>query len=261
MKTIYTLAIIVSLSCVLSSTAFASTTHTAAYENGYAAGLRNDTITTACISYQGTAKWNDCDNGFNNGGAALQKTTSEYQYGFQVAKNDSVIALYDSSDACANYKQDYAKTSCKNGYGTGYDNKLLNTVNSIVQKYRESMPFKRGFANGAVNGNVTEACKNFSKRDLALCQNAYYYGKDPLGISPIHCSDIDTNPNSCYTLGHDAGYSSAEKEIIRCHLISIPPTSGHTPRFEAGFHTGWLQANTKAIRPDHTYGKNCTKYY
>ena len=185
MKTVCILAIIISLYCVLSSTAFASTTYTAAYENGYAAGLRNDTITTACISYQGTAKWNDCDNGFNNGGAALQITTPEYQYGVQVAKNDSVIALYDASDACANYKQDYPKTSCKNGYGT---------VNSIVQKYRESAPFKTGFVNGAVNGNVTEACKNFRNRDMASCQNAYYYGKDPLGISPIHCSDI---ANSC----------------------------------------------------------------
>jgi hypothetical protein len=253
MKTIYALAIIVFQSCLLSNTSFASTTYTAACENGYTAGLRNDMITTACISYQGTAKW--------NGGTVLQKTTSEYQYGFQVAKNDSVIGLYDASDACAKYKQDYVKTSCRNGYGTGYDNKLLNTVNSIIQKYRESSPFKTGFINGAVNGNVTEACKNFSKRDLALCQNAYYYGKDPLGISPIHCSDIDTNQNSCYTLGHDAGYSSAEKEIIRCHLISIPPASDHTPRFEAGFHAGWLQANTKAIRRDDTYGQNCIKYY
>ncbi len=148
-------------------------------------GLRNDTITTACISYRGRSKWNDCDNGFNNGGAPLQITTPEYQYGVQVAKNDSVIAFYDASDACANYKQDYPKTSCKNGYGT---------VNSIVQKYRESAPFKTGFVNGAVNGNVTEACKNFRNRDMASCQNACYYGKDPLGISPIHCSDI---ANSC----------------------------------------------------------------
>ena len=169
--------------------------------------------------------------------------------------------MYDAIDACASYKQDYVKTSCKNGYGTGYDHKLLNTVSSIVQKYRESVPFKAGFANGAVNGNVTEACKNFSKRDLALCQNAYYYGKAPLGISPIHCSDIDTDPNSCYTLGHDAGYSAAEKEIIRCHEISIPPTSGQTPSFEAGWHAGWLQANKQSHNTNNTYGANCTKYY
>jgi hypothetical protein len=66
--------------------------------------------------------------------------------------------------------------------------------------------FKAGFASGAANGNVTDNCKNFSNRDLALCQNAYYYGKDPLGNNPIQCTDR----NSCYTLGRDAGYSSAK---------------------------------------------------
>ncbi len=58
----------ISVLCLEQVQPLLGTTHTAAYENGYAAGLRNDTITTACISYQGTAKWNDCDNGFNNGG-------------------------------------------------------------------------------------------------------------------------------------------------------------------------------------------------
>ncbi|MGC1930670.1 MAG: hypothetical protein WA667_17005 [Candidatus Nitrosopolaris sp.] len=63
-------------------------------------------------------------------------------------------------------------------------------------------------------------------------------------------------------MGHDAGYSSAEKEIVRCHEVSIPPAAGNTLRFEAGFHAGWLQANAKLINANHTYGdNNCPKYY
>ena len=96
MKTICILPIIISL-CYTAIQSFA------AYENGYAAGFRNDTITTACIVYTGTAKWNDCDNGFNDD-TALRKTTLEYGVGFQIAKNDSVIGLYDAKDACTNYR-------------------------------------------------------------------------------------------------------------------------------------------------------------
>jgi hypothetical protein len=58
---------------------------------------------------------------------------------------------------------------------------------------------------------------------------------DPIGNSPIHCSDIT---NSCYIFGHDLGYSRAENGIIRCHLISIPSSSGYPSRFQAGFHAG-----------------------
>ncbi|MGC1928893.1 MAG: hypothetical protein WA667_07945 [Candidatus Nitrosopolaris sp.] len=88
-----------------------------------------------------------------------------------------------------------------------------------------------------------------------MCQQAYYYGKDPLGNQPIQCSDIDTASNPCYTLRHDAGYSSAEKEIVRCHEVSILPAA-HTLRFEAGFHAGWLQANAKSINANHSDQSN-----
>ena len=90
---------------------------------------------------------------------------------------------------------------------------------ALVTTLQNRQCLKRGLHQALPNGNVTDSCKNFSNRDLALCQNAYYYGKDPLGNNPIQCTDR----NSCYTLGRDAGYSSAMKEIIRYHLISVPP--------------------------------------
>ena len=54
----------------------------------------------------------------------------------------------------------------------GYDYKLKNTENAVVQKYRSR------------NGNETEACITFSNRDVGICQNAYYYRQaNNLGIS------------------------------------------------------------------------------
>lgn len=56
-------------------------------------------------------------------------------------------------------------------------------------------------------------------RDLAICQNAYTYSQYPTLSQPSCCSGND--PTSCYNLGHDAGYTSAEKEIARCHEVSF----------------------------------------
>ena len=65
----------------------------------------------------------------------------------------------------------------------GYDYKLRHTDNAVVQKYRDSTTYQLGF-DGAKNGNETEACITFSYRDVAICQNAYYYSQaDNLGIS------------------------------------------------------------------------------
>ena len=100
-----------------------------------------------------------------------------------------------------------------------------------------------------------------------MCQNAYHYGENPIGNpppnTPVQCSETGPGPTNCYTLGHDAGYSTAEKEIIRCHLIAIRPAADHTPQFEIGWKAGWLQANKESHNPNsvYTYGANCTKYY
>ncbi|MGC1928764.1 MAG: hypothetical protein WA667_07290 [Candidatus Nitrosopolaris sp.] len=141
---------------ILSSTLSLFTTanaygHTQPYLNGYRAGLNNVTINTACGQYTGTA-YDNCDSGFNNAGAAVQKTTPEYQHGFQVAKNDSITTVYDATDACAKYKGE-ANTNCDNGYSAGYDNKLMFTVDSITQQYKHSAEYIAGFNSGVVNGN------------------------------------------------------------------------------------------------------------
>lgn len=105
---------------------------------------------------------------------------------------------------------------------------------------------------GAKNGNQTEACKSFSDRDLATCQNAYYYGQDPRYNRPSHCSSNDNDATSCYNLGHEAGYASAEKEIVRCHEVSVPTLlSGHSPQFTGGWIDGWTEANTKVENQRH----------
>ncbi|MFZ0511254.1 MAG: hypothetical protein WAM14_06585 [Candidatus Nitrosopolaris sp.] len=127
---------------ILSSTLSLFTTanaygHTQQYLNGYKAGLNNVTITTACGRYTGT-KYDDCDSGFSDAASMIQKTTPEYQYGFQAAKNDSVLAMYDSTDVCAKYKGD-TNNNCLNGYSAGYDDKLMGTVDSIVKQYKTSI--------------------------------------------------------------------------------------------------------------------------
>jgi hypothetical protein len=81
------------------NTAF-SRGHTPAYEHGYKAALNNDTLTTACPS---TANYNNCSSGFYDGQLKLEKTTQAYAVGFGQARKDSVIALYDSDDACVEY--------------------------------------------------------------------------------------------------------------------------------------------------------------
>jgi hypothetical protein len=233
--------------------------HTSAYEHGYNAALNNDTLTTACPS---TANYDNCSSGFYNGHQKLEMTTRAYAVGFGQAKKDSILGLYDTDDACGKYNQDYAHTSCQNGYSAGYDNKLKWTDNTIVQKYRDSTAYQLGFDAGAKNGNETEACMTFSNRDLATCRHAYYYGQDPRYNQPSHCSTNDNEATSCYNLGHDAGYASAEKEIVRCHEVSVPPLlSGHSPQFTRGWIDGWTEANTKAENHNGTYGNGCTKYY
>lgn len=103
----------------------------------------------------------------------LQKTTQAYAVGFGQAKEDSVICLYDSDDACVKYNQDYAHTSCQNGSAV--------KIRTLTAKTRKP-----------VNHPIVQAT------------------------------------TSCYNLGHDAGYASAEKEIVRCHEVSVPPLkSGH----------------------------------
>jgi hypothetical protein len=56
------------------------------------------------------------------------------------------------SQKLGNISQDYAHTSCQDGYSVGYDNKLQGTVNEIVQKYRDSTAYQLalGFDAGAI---------------------------------------------------------------------------------------------------------------
>jgi hypothetical protein len=64
-----------------------ATSHSPAYDHGYQAGYDNETTASACVMYQGdTTKWNDCDNGLDDGGRALMKTTPEYAYAAHQAR-------------------------------------------------------------------------------------------------------------------------------------------------------------------------------
>jgi hypothetical protein len=96
---------------------------------------------------------------------------------------------------------------------------------------------------GAINGNEGEVCMTFTNRDLIACNNARSYGEYPEYYQAAQCSTDDKDSTSCYNLGRNAGYAYAEKEIIRCHEIRVPPASGHTARYDAGYKARWLQAN------------------
>ncbi|HXX95646.1 MAG TPA: hypothetical protein VEL11_00835 [Candidatus Bathyarchaeia archaeon] len=63
---------------------------------------------------------------------------------------------------------------------------------------------------------------------LLRCQNTYTYGQDPKASQSSYCSSNDNDAASCYNLDHDIGYASAEKEMVRCHEVSVPRLkSGH----------------------------------
>jgi hypothetical protein len=83
------------------------------------------------------------------------------------------------------------------------------------------------FTTASYDGSETEACKTFISKNLAMCKNAYNYGQDPGYNRPSHCSSNDNDATSCYNLGHDAGYAP----LVRCHEVSVPPLSGHSPQF------------------------------
>lgn len=77
--------------CLITTAPFAYGygSHSSSYNHGYQAGLNNVTLTTGCNMYTVKA-YDNCSSGFNDAGNAVQKTTPEYRYGFQIGKNDSL---------------------------------------------------------------------------------------------------------------------------------------------------------------------------
>ncbi|MGC1930077.1 MAG: hypothetical protein WA667_13965 [Candidatus Nitrosopolaris sp.] len=243
----------------------AHTGHSQAYIEGFKGAMDNSTSTTACGLNGSGNQYSSCLTGFDDGQTALEKTTLEYNLGYSQARNDSAIMVFDSSDTCKQY-EGYKHQSCLDGYSAGYSdnsNILQPNASILVEKYKDSAPYQSGFLAGAKSGNETATCGVFKNRELSECQSAFNYGSDPGGHEPPHCSAIDTAANSCYNIGRESGFANAYKEIINCHMILIPPPSGHrTPAFDKGFKNGWKFANYDADKWNHTYGiNNCTKYY
>jgi hypothetical protein len=148
---------------------------------------------------------------------------------------------------------DYAHTSCQNGYSAGYDNKLKWTDNTIVQKYRDSNSLSARLCAHARTKAQKMAIKLKHASHLAI--EIWLHVK--MRTIMVKIRDIighpdDNDATSCYNLGHEAGYASAEKELVRCHEVSVPTLlSGHSPQFTGGWIEGWTEANTKVENQRH----------
>ena len=76
-----------------------------------------------------------------------------YNIGYQLGKNDSIIAVKDAYNACKNFNSINIKTNkermCEQGYDKAYNDYLhVNQSNSylIISKYKHEPAYRVGFA-------------------------------------------------------------------------------------------------------------------
>ncbi len=62
--------------------------------------------------------YSKCSDGFNAGYTAPEKPMTEYQFGFNAGKNDSILFLYDSDDQCKVFLS--RSNICSAGYSDAY---------------------------------------------------------------------------------------------------------------------------------------------
>ena len=77
---------------------------------------------------------------------------------------------------------------CEQGYDKAYKGRPyicynyshINQSDSylIISKYKQEPAYRAGFAAGAVNGNLTDACNAYSSKSSTVCNNAYQNGFD-----------------------------------------------------------------------------------
>ncbi|MGC1930078.1 MAG: hypothetical protein WA667_13970 [Candidatus Nitrosopolaris sp.] len=192
MKILSIIPIIIAIFCVSTNTSFGRTPE---YIIGYNAGLNNQTTSscekhvfgkTTSTNYNTTnTKEVHCETGVDDGELTLAKTTPPYKIGYQLGKNDSIMAVNDAYNACKNFNSININTNkermCEQGYDKAYNDYLrVNQPNSslIIAKYKQEPAYRAGFAAGAVNGNLTAACNAYSNKSSTICNNAYQNGFD-----------------------------------------------------------------------------------
>jgi hypothetical protein len=222
--------------------------HTQAYITGFQAGIGNKTFDSACPYTMSNDNYSKCSDGFNAGYTAPEKPMTEYQFGFNAGKNDSILFLYDSDDQCKVFLS--RSNICSADYSDAYrqyaNGPQQPNANSLITAYHETSAYRTGYEVGRTNGNAETACTKYDYRHYLVCNNAWYDGRTP-GLDGPPCSNVipENATNSCYSVGEKDGADLASKYINRCHELSyIPDPPG---KHSKNYIQGWLTHSKKFL--------------